>query len=346
MKNKSSGFKRLMAQKATPLFIILIILMIVAMILSSGVLEGAPLSNLFTEGFFSKVNWLTNFYTIGLQMMMMIGLSAILISGNIDLSIAAQAAFGGLIFAKLLESTTLPWGIVLLITLVLAVIMGLINTGLVTFFRLPAFIATIGMSSVYSGLCNVLTRGNSIQISRQSFLWIGSKSFFGVVPLYFIIALACLIIFQFILTGTVFGRTLYMAGGNRMAARLCGLKPTKQMATLFIINSVLAVSDGILYAAQNKLAHPTAIVSASPNMTAMTAAILGGVAFTGGSGNLIGPLVAVFLINVFSNVLRILSVNEYWIIVAQGVLLIGALLIDFYAAERRKRAQQAAAMAG
>lgn len=340
---KKSAFKRLMEQKATPLFIILLLLCIFAMIFSSGVLDGAPASAMFTEGFFSRVNWLTNFYAIGLQMFMMIGLSAILISGNIDLSIAAQATFGGMIFGLLLR-TPLPWWVGLIIVIIMGIVMGLINTALVTVFKLPAFIATIGMSSVYSGLSTVITKGNNVQISNESVMWLGNKQFFGVLPLYFVVALVCLIIFQIILSKTVFGRTLYMAGGNRMAARLCGLNPVKQTATLFMINSVLAVVDGVFYAAENKLAHPSAITQASPNMTAMTAAILGGVAFTGGSGNLIGPLVAVFLVNVFSNVLHVMRANDYWVIVAQGILLIAALMIDYYSAEARRREAQKAAM--
>lgn len=321
---------------------ILIVLVIVAMILSSGVLSGEPISALFTKGFLNGQNLLSLFYKLVIQMFMMTGLACILISGNIDLSIAGQATLGALIFAVICRDTNLPWGVAFIITLAVAVCFGLLNTLLVNFFKFPAFIATIGASSIYGGLCNVITGGNNIQIARPSFIALGQAKV-AVFPVIFLIALALLIIFQFVLSKTRFGRSLYMAGGNPVAARLSGLNPAKLRMILFIINSIMSVVGGVFYAAQMKLAHPTSIISSAPNMTATSAAILGGVAFTGGAGNLVGPLIGLLLIDVFENVLNTLRINTYWIVVAQGVLLLVALILDFVSTERRRKAMIAAA---
>lgn len=339
-----STMKRLLRDKATPLLIILILLMLFTMVMSSGVLDGAPLKAMFTEGFMARVNILANFYNLVIQIFMLVGLSCILISGNIDLSIAGQAMLGSLIFAKICADTSLPWGIALIITLLVAVGFGLINTVMVNYLRFPAFIATIGASSIYGGLCNVITGGNNIQIARESFLQLGKTVYFGVFPLTFIMAIVVLIVFQIILTKTTFGRSLFMAGGNPIAARLCGLNSNKMRMIMFIVNSVLSVLGGVLYAAQLCLASPTNLVSSAPNMTATSAAILGGVAFTGGAGNLIGPFIALVLINVFENMLGVLGVGSYWVVFAQGVLLILALVIDYVSDARRAKAMLKAAM--
>lgn len=342
--HKKSKIRRLVQDKAFTLLIILIVLLLASMIMSSGVLDGAPISHMFTKGFMAKQNLLSIFYKLVIQMFMMCGLAAILISGNIDLSVAAQATLGSLIFARLCAETALPWGVSFVITLLFGVCFGLINTVLVNFFKFPAFIATIGASSIYSGICNIITGGNNIQIARPSFLALGEARV-GVFPVIFLIAFVVFIIMQFVLSKTRFGRSLFMAGGNQGAARLAGLKPNRLRMILFMINSIMSVTGGILWCSQVKLASPTSIINDAPNMTAISAAILGGVAYSGGSGNLIGPFIAIILINAFESMLNVLQINAYWVVFFQGVLLIVALLIDYASEQRRKREMLAAVIA-
>ena len=336
--------KQMVRQKAFPLLIILIVMMIFTMVYSSGVLKGAPVSAMSTKGFMSRTNWVTNFYNLVIQIMMMVGLSCILISGNFDMSISSQATLGSLIFAIVLKQTWSSWWSTILITLAVALVFGLINTFLVNEVKLPAFIATIGISSVYTGLCNVVSKGDNVQISDEAIVAFGQKTF-GPVPLMFIIAIVILIIVEYILFKTKFGRSLYMSGSNPAAARLCGLNPMKMRTILFCVNSTLAVFGGVFWSCQTKMASPTSIISSAPNMTATSAAVLGGVSFFGGTGELIGPLIAVFLINIFENMLNILHVSEYYVIILQGVLLIVSLIIDYFGVKKREAANIAAAMA-
>ena len=336
-------FKRFTRTKAFPLLVIFIVLLLFTMIYSSGVLKGEPIGKMFTTGMMSKANWLTNFYTMVIQVMMMVGLSCVLISGNFDLSLAGQATFGAQIFAIVIAQ---PWSNLFLAAvaaLVAAILFGLCNAFLVNKIGLPAFIATMGMASVYTGLCQVVSGNNLISVNNPAFLAFGSKTY-GPVPLMFIVAIVILIVFEIILFRTRFGRSLYMAGGNPTAARLCGLNPSKLRVVLFVVNSILAVFGGICWTAQMKMIHPTAIASSAPNMTATAAAILGGVSFGGGTGELLGPFVALMLINVFENMLNILAVSDYWVIVAQGLLLIVSLIIDYVGVRRREAADLAKAM--
>ena len=336
--------KRLVKQKAFPLLIILIVMMIFTMVYSSGVLKGAPISDMFSKGFMSRTNWVTNFYNLVIQIMMMTGLSCILISGNFDMSISSQATLGSLIFAIVLKQAWSSWWSTILITIGVALVFGLINTFLVNEVKLPAFIATIGISSVYTGLCNVVSGGDNVQVSDPAMVAFGSKTF-GPVPLMFIIAIVILIIVEYILFKTKFGRSLYMSGSNPAAARLCGLNPMRMRTILFCVNSTLAVFGGVFWTCQTKMASPTSIISSAPNMTATSAAVLGGVSFFGGTGELVGPLIAVFLVNIFENMLNILHVSEYYVIILQGVLLVVSLIIDYFGVKKREAANIAAAMA-
>jgi ribose transport system permease protein len=307
------------------------------MILSSGVLNGEPLKVMFYKGFMSTGNLLNVFYNLVIQCIMMCGIACIIIGGNIDLSVAGQAALSTMVFAWLCKSTNMPWSLALVICLGLAVCFGLINTFLVNVLKFPAFIATIGMASIYRGLCNVITQGNNIQINRASFLEIGSTNLFGALPVSFLIAILLIVFYQFVLSKTTFGRSVYMAGGNPTAARLTGIKLNKIRMILFINNSLLAALGGLLWTAQIKLASPTAIISAAPDMRVISAVILGGVSFYGGSGNLVGAFVALLLLNVFDNMLTVLGVQSYYNILAQGLLLALALVIDYINVEKRRK---------
>jgi len=334
--------RRLTRQKGFPLFVIVVVMMIFTMVQSSGILRGeATFHEMMTTGFMSKTNWQTNFYGLVIQMFMMIGLTCILISGNFDMSQGAQATLGAQVFALILGKTNLAVGILTFI--VISCIFGLVNAFLVNNVKLPAFIATMGISSVYGGLCNVLTGGNNIQIANPAVLAFGAKCL-GAVPVMFLIGLIVLVVFEWILFFTRWGRSLYMAGGNPMAARLVGLNPEKLRTILFLTCSTLTVFGGICWSAQTGLASPSSIISSAPNMTAISAAILGGVSFMGGAGELIGPFIALFLVNVFKNMLQVMNVNPYWVVVAQGILLIVALVIDFVGVQRKKNAMIAAAM--
>ena len=319
-------------KKTYPLIIILVVMAVITAVVSHG-------------RFFARGNMLTVLYGMVIQIMMLCGIGCILISGNIDLSVGGQAALCTLIFARICQRTALPWGLVVVIALLFAMCLGLVNTFLVNKLRFPAFIATIGMSSVYRGLCSVMTNGDNIQITRQGFLALGKTNLFGFLPASFVFAIVVLAIFQFILSYTRFGRNIFIVGGNPPAARLAGLNPDRTRMILFLVNSCMACVGGLLWSAQTKLASPVAIIDAAPDMQVISAAILGGIAFMGGDGNLVGGLIGILLLNLFKNMLIILGIPTYWTVFAQGFVLAVALGIDYVSTERRRKALLAASAA-
>ena len=329
---KSNPLVTFTRSKSFPLIIILVVMTVITMIISHG-------------NFLSTGNLLTLLYGMVIQIIMLCGIGCILISGNIDLSVGGQAAFCTMIFAWLCKNTPLPWGVVLLITLVFALCLGMINTILVNKLHFPSFIATIGMSSVYRGLCSVMTKGDNIQINRQGFLLLGRTNLFGWLPASFVFAIIVLAIFQFIMSYTRFGRNIFMVGGNPQAARLAGLNPDRTRMILFLVNSAMACIGGLLWSAQAKMASPTSIITAAPDMMVISGAILGGIAFTGGAGNLVGGLVGVLLLNIFKNMLIVMNMPTYWTVFATGFVLAVALVLDYISTERRRKALLAASAA-
>ena len=165
------------------------------------------------------------------------------------------------------------------------------------------------------------------------------------IPVIIVVAIVVLAVFQFILSYTRFGRNIFIVGGNPPAARLAGLNPDRTRMILFLVNSGMACIGGLLWSAQTKLASPVAIIDAAPDMQVISAAILGGIAFMGGDGNLVGGLIGVLLLNLFKNMLIILGIPTYWTVFAQGFVLAVALGIDYVSNERRRRALLAASAA-
>jgi ribose transport system permease protein len=300
----------------------------------------------FTSGFMAEGNLRSIFLNLVVQGMLLIGISCLLIGGEIDLSGSGQATMSAMIFAQLCTAFPgLPWPAALAVCIAFGVGIGTFYAFLVNKLHFMSFIATIGMTSVLTGLSNVWTNANVVPIVRDSFNVMGTIALGGRFPLLFIVMLAMLIIVAIMMSRTFFGRSVYMLGGNRWAARLIGLNPERIRWRLFVQNSILAALAGVFWAAQMKQASPTAIVSSGPDMAAITAVILGGVAFMGGKGNLSGAFAGALLLCVFENMLNVLRVPTFWNVFAQGALLIVALLLDHASNVHTERALLKEAMA-
>ena len=265
---------------------------------------------------------------------MAVGMSCLFIGGGIDLASTTESLFAGVMCALLMRSGV-PWPIAAIITLIAGAIMGMAIAGLVTYLRMMPFIATIAVSNVVLGLTRALTNSQNVPIPNESFWFLGGANLFRVIPVPFIIMLVLLVIYGLILKNTQFGRNIYLVGGNMFAARLSGLDPMKIKSILYINNAVLSSFAGIIVASRMHSASPSSASDA--HMSAITAAILGGVSFAGGAGSMSGCFIGILLLNFFNNGLNILSLESYWQTIAQGVLLIIALAIDFYRERARKR---------
>jgi len=295
--------------------------------------------------FLAKLNVRTMLNEITLVFVIVCGVVPLLISGGVNLGASAEASMGAIIFAFCCK--VMPWGIALVIALIAGACFGLIIVGLGKAFGLMPFIISLGLSSVYSGLGTVITGANNIMISQQSFTNINKAALFGgYVPVLFIVSVVFLIVYALIMKFTRFGRNAYMTGGNPVAARLAGINGSKVQAIMFVNAGVIHVLTGIMWACQKKMANSTSITILSPNFTAMSAAVLGGVAFGGGTGTIGGAFCGVVLVKVFTSGVISLGLASYWSVILQGAVLLVALMLDYLSQARAENARRKAAMAG
>lgn len=299
----------------------------------------AVLFTLMNPGYIGKANIMIMTKSLCLTGFLGIGTACLLIGGGIDLGTSSTAGLGGVLCGFVLAAG-LPWPVAVIAALIFGAIAGALNAFLVNGLNIEPFIATIGMSSVWQGVSYVTTRANPVKFSNTAFNSLGTTTFFGgYIPLSFLILVVLMIAYGFILRKTKAGRSIYMCGGNRNAARLAGMNPKKVRTMLFINCSVLSAFGGVMFAANMRKGDPTPFTN---GMDAITASILGGVSFMGGSGGIGGLFLGLMLLSIFSNGLTVIQLRSYWQIFAQGVLLIIALAVDYYRERSRHKALKAA----
>ena len=259
-----------------------------------------------------------------------IGVACLLMCGGIDFGTSAHATFGMVCFSlMLMRWPHIPWGVIALITIGIGLFAGAINAFLTQVLKLMPFIATIGMTSVWSGLSAWIMFGNVSSINRPSFTRLAT-TFIGntPIPVFLLLTIFLLIVYGFMLKWTRFGRSIAMVGGNPAAARLAGLNPAKVRTVMFLNNGFLGSIAGLMFASQLRMGTPTGFIGMAPEMSALTGSILGGVSFAGGSGGLVGAFFGVLLINLLSYSLQAMGTNLWLLTIINGLLLVTALTID------------------
>ena len=246
------------------------------------------------------------------------------ISGMIDLSVGSQIAVVGMVAAIVSRMGT-PWYLVCLAALAAGVLCGFIHGFFITVFKLNAFITTIATMQTLRGFAFLLSDGQSLPISDGAFKFIGRGYLLGI-PVSLLIMVASYLIFHVISKYTVFGRNVYLIGGNAQASYLAGIKVNRMRMNLYLLNGFMAGVAGILLAAQTGSGMPNA--AATYNMTALSAVILGGVALTGGKGTIFGTFLGCMVLSVLQNGMTMMSVGTYWQDIIIGFVLIFSVSVD------------------
>ena len=261
-----------------------------------------------------------------------IGAAYLMIGGNMDLSSGAVGTLCGIVMAILLKS--MPWPVAVLISLLLGAVCGFINAVLINELNFQGFIATMAVASVTEGLSYVSSDARAVAIENESLSNIANGKFLNnTVPYAMLGVFALFIIYGIILSRSKFGRQIYLVGGNHRAANLSGINPKRMSYKLFINSAVLSALAGCLFAAQMQSGSVRGITSS--RLSGITAVMLGGISFGGGSGGMAGAFVGLLILNVFSNGLTILGMNPYWKTFASGALLIAALTLDVFMSRQK-----------
>lgn len=288
----------------------------------------------FNRNFLTGQNFINILVACSLTGFVAIAETNLIIGNQIDLSAGSVAAFAGVLGAVLVKSGMNLY-LALLASVLAGCLIGAFNATMVNVWNLQPFIATLASMSIVRGFAYILCNGKAVAISNQAFIQFGTYRLFGVIPLPVIVLILAFIIFGFILKRTCFGRSIYVMGGNQYAARLAGLSPVLIKYKLYIISGGLSALAGVLLAARMNSGQPSACDGLE--FDAATAAVLGGTAFTGGVGTMLGTLLGMLILQFFKTGLVMLNVQVFWQNVAQGALLVVALVFDYYRKEIRNK---------
>ena len=303
-------------------FILLVVLLVLGTIFS-----------LLTDTFLTIPNILNVLLQISIIAILGFGVTIIIISAGIDLSLGSVMALVGMGTAAILTSSTPSIFLAILGGLLIGGIVGFINGITVAYIHLPAFIATLAMMSIARGVALVVTNAIPIYNLPESFLFLGSGFLWGIpTPIYVMISLY--FILDFILRKTKFGRYTYAIGGNEEATRLSGINIKRYKLLVYVVGGICTGVAGILFTARLGSGQPTAGVGYE--LDAITAAILGGTNLFGGSGNLIGTLIGAFVMGVINNGQALLNISSYVQNIVRGIIVILAVGISTYQYMTRK----------
>ena len=291
---------------------------------------------------------------VALNAFLAIGMTFVIITGGIDLSVGSIVGLCGMIAGWLvLNGVDLgPIGYtvffntteIVLITLAVGVLVGLVNGLLITKLGVAAFIATLGTLYVARGLALLSSGGATFpnlsgnpEYGTETFRWIGSGSVIGIpVSIWLLVIVGCLA--AYIAQRTPLGRRIYAVGGNERAAALSGVRVDRTKLFVYMFSGFCAAIVGIIIASQLAAAHPA--TGETFELNAIAAAVLGGTSMSGGRGRIAGTIVGAFVIGILSDGLVMMGVSSFWQTVIKGLVIIAAVVIDQF----QQRLQQRAAL--
>ncbi|WP_406311081.1 substrate-binding domain-containing protein [Streptomyces thermoviolaceus] len=269
-----------------------------------------------------------NLLNIGVQAavtaVLAFGVTFVIVAAGIDLSVGSVAALSATVLAWSATSHGVPVVLAVILAVATGVAAGLVNGFLISYGKLPPFIATLAMLSVGRGLSLVISQGSPIAFP-DSVSHLGD-TLGGWLPVPVLVMVVMGLITAFVLARTYIGRSMYAIGGNEEAARLSGLKVRKQKLAIYALSGLFAAVAGIVLAARLSSAQPQA--ANGYELDAIAAVVIGGASLAGGTGKASGTLIGALILAVLRNGLNLLSVSAFWQQVVIGVVIALAVLLD------------------
>ena len=279
-----------------------------------------------TSKFLKPNNLISVLRQISINAYIALGMTLIIILGHIDLSVGAIVAMSGTLTVGFIVTQGLPIPVAILLGILLGMVAGLISGMIVTYFRVPAFIITMAMMNVCSGVAYVYSGGQATRINNDFFSAIGTGYLFNTIPLPVVYMIILIIVISFLLGKTKFGTYIYAIGGNREAARLSGVPIKKVEIAVFTISGVLSAFAGLVLCSRMYSGQPS--VGSGYELDAIAACVLGGTSMSGGKGRISGTIFGAMVIGVISNGLNLIGVSSYWQLIVKGLIIACAVLLD------------------
>jgi putative xylitol transport system permease protein len=278
------------------------------------------------EFFLTWNNWTNIIRQTSINAILAIGVTFVILTKGIDLSVGAVMALAGAVGASLAIAAN-PQNIALVVLTACAAgaLLGWINGVAVAKLSLPSFVVTLGMLSVARGVTYIFTDGQPITNLSPSLLWLGRGTFLGV-PVPIVIMAVVFAVAWFVLRHTVFGRHVYAVGGSEKSAATSGIKVSRVITSAYVISGLLAGLAGLVLTARTTAALPQAGVAYE--LDAIAAVVIGGTSLAGGKGTLVGTLLGALIIGTINNGLDLMGVSSYYQQVIKGAIIVGAVLLD------------------
>jgi ribose/xylose/arabinose/galactoside ABC-type transport system permease subunit len=263
-----------------------------------------------------------------------VGQTLVIVSAGIDLSVASTAALSGSVMGVMYAHEGYPEPVALLMGLAAGFAVGAINGFVITKWRVPDFIATLGAFTAVRGVALLVTDGLPVpdytkaQEGRtvpQTVTTLGADSVFGI-PLIAVVAGACALIGWFILSRTTLGRSAYAIGGNREAARVSGIRVARVKWSIYVFSGLMAAIAGFMLTGRQGSAN--ALMGEGMELQSIAAVVVGGTNLFGGEGTIGGTIIGVLIIGVLNNGLNILGVADFWQRVVNGSIIVAVVALD------------------
>ena len=274
---------------------------------------------------FLSVSNITNVFTqVSVNAIIAIGMTFVILTGGIDLSVGSTLAISGAVGASIVKLTGNVF-LAIIVAAVIGIAVGLINGLLVSKGKLQAFIVTLATMTIFRGATLVFTDGTPISKLPEAFVKIGNGKL-GFMPIPVIITIIIAIIAVYALSQTRFGRYLYALGGNEDASRLSGINTDKIKTLVYVVSGFASAIAGVIITSR--------IGSASPNagtgfeLDAIAAVVIGGTSLAGGEGTITGTLIFSLIIGVRNNGLNLMNVSPFYQSIVKGLVILIAVLLD------------------
>ena len=303
------------------IYIITLLFMVVCSCLTDKFLTGSNLVNILRQ--------------VTVYAVLAFGQAILLISGNLDLCAGSTCCLTGLIALKAYLATG-SLVVAVLVGMITGLIVNTISGCIVAFFRLPPFVATLGMQMAVRGVCYLITNGSMISRTGKNWKFLGQGFVFDVVPVSVLIMLVAAFVLWVLMDQTVLGRNFYALGGNREAARACGINLNKYVILAFALSGLFMGLAGVLYTSRANCGVATGAQGYEGQ--AISATVIGGIGFAGGTGSAWGAIVGAVVLGIISNMMNLLGVDPYIQQIINGAIIVLAVGLDTFA--RRLRVSQ------
>jgi len=308
-KNKRNAIKSLIIDNSV---VVIVFLLVIIM-------------SVLSDRFLTSVNLFNVLRQICVTGIVASGFTMIICAQEIDLSVGSVVGFVGIVMASLMVKYQVPIWITLIVGVIVGALCCMLNAVIISAFNLPPFIVTYATQSLFRGIIYISTNMVPISNLPEDFIFIG-QGYVGAVPIPVIIMVVMFAVMWFITKRTTFGRYVVAMGSNKDAAFLCGISISKvRLGVYALVGACSAIAAMVLTGRT-----ASAQVSAGMNLEfdCITAVVVGGTAFTGGNMNVIGTILGCLVVGIINNGLNLLGVNSNYQIIAKGMMILLALLLD------------------